>query len=175
MSELVDVEAQEVQPQVVDEGGPSLGRGRKRNKPPSVESSVVESESDASLFDQGFKDHCVSVIQPALKKDIASMIHGRVAWRRASTLCETVGKVLSGAATILAYAASSSISDHTETLSFVSGSTGTAALVSTLFAQFARQQALERSQAINLILASAKIKLLPDITEQLEIQGGGKE
>lgn len=98
------------------------------------------------------------------------MVRGRVLWRKASIICETGGKFLQGASTVLAYAASWNESQQ-GVLSFVAGTTGTIGIVATLFANFSRQQALERAQAINHVFKAAHLKNIPDIVDSLEIQG----
>lgn len=138
--------------------------------PPPSSSSPDDNDSGISYLDKQFRDRCIEMIQPALERDIQEMVRGRVLWRRVSIVSETMGRVLQGASTVLAYAASWD-EQQQGVLSFVAGTTGTVAIVATLFANFSRQQALERAQAINHVFTSARLKNIPDIVSTLEIQG----
>ena len=123
------------------------------------------------LMGDEFRAQCIQLIEPALVQDVKSMIRGRVAWRVTSVVMETLGKLMGGAATILAFASSSELTgDVSKTLSFTAGSMGTASMISMSLATFSRTQALERSKSINLILEQAKFQhKMPDITETLAV------
>jgi hypothetical protein len=142
--------------------------------PPAAPSSRSTERTDTtseSYLDKRFRDHCISKIQPALERDIDDMVRGRVIWRRIAIVAETGGKLLTGASTVLAYAASWDDVNQS-VLSFVAGTAGTVGIVSTMFATFSRQQALERAQAINHVFKSVRLKTMPDIVTTLDIQGG---
>jgi hypothetical protein len=90
------------------------------------------------------------IIGPALVRDVRSATSGRYFWRRASDAFETASKVLSGAASILAFAAGAY---DMELLSFCSGCVGTSALVLMTLASFAAKESRERTQQLNTTLA----------------------
>lgn len=137
---------------------------------PPLPAAQQDAPNSIAYLDDSFREHCIETIQPALERDIREMVRGRVLWRKASIICETGGKFLQGASTVLAYAASWNESQQ-GVLSFVAGTTGTIGIVATLFANFSRQQALERTQAINHVFKAAHLKNIPDIVDSLEIQG----
>lgn len=151
---------------------PASPEEEEASPPPSNRSTERATDATSeSYLDKRFRDHCISKIQPALERDIDDMVSGRVMWRRIAIVAETGGKLLTGASTVLAYAASWDDANQS-VLSFVAGTTGTIGIVSTMFATFSRQQALERAQAINHVFKSARLKTMPDIVTTLDIQGG---
>ena len=115
-----------------------------------------------------------NLAQPAMVDDVKDMFSGRKFWRRTATATETIGKVLLATSTVLAFASASDIAnDHTSRiLGFVSGSVGTTGLVLAAFANFSRTQAIERTDAANLILGAVKIESVPDINDELLISDG---
>lgn len=123
------------------------------------------------LNDREFREACIGIIKPSLLKDVKEMTRGRAQWRRASVVSETMGKVTSAAATVLAFAAASDLAggDASRVIGFVSGSVGTLSMVLVLFATFSRAQSIERSDAINLILDGADIDPIPEISRELLI------
>ena len=123
------------------------------------------------LNDKEFRDECFNIIKPSLLEDVREMTKGRARWRRASVASETLGKISSAAATVLAFAAASDLAggDASRVIGFVSGSVGTLSMVLTLFANFSRAQSIERTDAINLILDGADIDPIPEISRELVI------
>ena len=120
------------------------------------------------VYDDTFKHACLKIIKPSLLKDVTEMTHGRAAWRRASVVSETLGKLSSASATVLAFASASDIADSTSRiLGFVSGTLGTISMVLVLFANFSRAQSIERSDALNLILTKAELDPIPEISKEL--------
>jgi hypothetical protein len=120
------------------------------------------------VYDDAFKHACLKIIKPSLLKDVKEMTHGRAAWRRASVVSETLGKLSSASATVLAFASAADLADSTShILGFVSGSLGTISMVLILFANFSRAQSIERSDALNLILTKAELDPIPEISREL--------
>ncbi|MGA1563760.1 MAG: hypothetical protein ACO35C_03960 [Pontimonas sp.] len=126
-----------------------------------------------SVLDDEFKQTCIDIITPSLETDVRDMVRGRIAWRRTSTVFEVLGRISGATGTIIAFAGSSELTQGTVSgaLAFSAGCLGTISIVSTLFASFARQQALERSAAVNSILETVHLKSIPDIAKALDVQG----
>jgi hypothetical protein len=126
-----------------------------------------------ALLDRQFEKECIRIIKPALLNDVKDMIRGRVLWRRASVLAETMGKASSAAASVLAFASASDLAggEASRIIGFVSGSVGTLGMVLLMFANFSRSQSIERSDAINLILRDANMEEIPDIATELVVNG----
>lgn len=140
---------------------------------PRASEDAPEDDDQRSIVNSTFRDTCISIITPSLETDVRDMVRGRVMWRRTSTWFEVLGRVTGAAGTIIAFAGSSDITGDTlsRALSFSAGCLGTTSIVSTLFASFARQQSLERSAAINSVLRTCDVKEIPDVVENLDIQG----
>ena len=128
---------------------------------------------NSDIYDERFRQDCLDIIKPSLLTDVKEMTRGRAIWRRASVVSETLGKLTSAAATVLAFAAASDLAggEASRIIGFTSGSIGTASMVLILFANFSRGQSIERSDALNLILERAKIEPIPEIANELVING----
>lgn len=126
------------------------------------------------IDDDDFRKEAIEIVRPAMIDDIKSMVSGRKWWLRASTVFETAGKVASAAGVVLAFASGSDIADPSQSqiLGFAAGSVGTTGMVLSGFANFARNQSMERSDALNTILKDAKIMEIPDIGDTLVVQSG---
>jgi len=133
----------------------------------------VESQHPITNDDE-FRKVAVEIVRPAMVEDVKSMVSGRKWWLRASTLFETAGKISSASSVVLAFASGSEItgSSQSQILGFVAGTVGTIGMALSAFANFARNQSLERSDALNIILKDAKIKEIPDIGDTLVVQSG---
>ena len=119
-----------------------------------------------------FQKECIDRVEPAVLRDVDDMIRGRAVWRKISTATEVLGRVMAFVSTVLAYSASSELATGTvsRALAFSSGATGTIGIVSTLFANFSRSQSIERSNAMNTVLKSVRIKAVPDVMDDLDVQ-----
>lgn len=126
-----------------------------------------------TMTDPNFQKLCVERIEPAVLRDMEDMIRGRVAWRNISSASEVLGRSMSFIATVLAYSSSSELTAGTvsRALAFASGACGTVGIVAILFAQFSRTQSMERTDAVNTILAASHLQKIPDIMHDIEIQG----
>jgi len=135
----------------------------------SKQQTGLEKWSDSKMI-----SNLRNLAQPAMVDDVKDMFRGRKAWRRTATAAETIGKVLLATSTILAFASASDIADDytSRILGFVSGSVGTTGLVLGAFANFSRTQAIERTDAANLILGAVNIESVPDINDELLISDG---
>lgn len=146
-----------------------LGQEKKEGRSTSYDKNAIKE----ALLDRQFEKECIKIIKPALLNDVKDMIRGRVLWRRASVLAETMGKASSAAASVLAFASASDLAggEASRIIGFVSGSVGTLGMVLLMFANFSRSQSIERSDAINLILKDANMKEIPDIATELVVNG----
>jgi hypothetical protein len=128
-----------------------------------------------SWVDEEVVDAVKNLTKPTIIDDIKSMYRGRTAWRKTATITETMGKASLATSTVLAFASASEIVNDSSSriLGFVAGSVGTLGLVLTSFANFARNQAIERTDAANMILGSVRVDGVPDINQELVISDGG--
>ncbi len=131
--------------------------------------------SRESWVDKQLVSDLKRITKPVIVEDIKAMYRGRTAWRRTATAVETIGKGLMATGTVLAFASASDIADvpASRILAFVSGAIGTLGLVMTSFANFARTQAVERTDAANMILGSVNVEEVPDINDELVIADAG--
>lgn len=136
-------------------------------------SNIAAPFKSVDVYDEDFVKEILDVVKPSLIKDVKEMVGGRAIWRRVSVVAETLGRVSSAAATVLAFAAASELAggDASRIIGFTSGTVGTAGMVFTLFASFSRSQSIERSDALNLILEHAKIGPIPEIADELVVNG----
>jgi hypothetical protein len=181
-SQVLDLEAQEdFHYERAPQPGVRTTTPRVRNASLLRRLGQEKKESDNStkiaikeaLLDRQFEKECIRIIKPALLNDVKDMIRGRVLWRRASVLAETMGKASSAAASVLAFASASDLAggEASRIIGFVSGSVGTLGMVLLMFANFSRSQSIERSDAINLILRDANMEEIPDIATELVVNG----
>lgn len=128
--------------------------------------------ADFAVIDSSFKRQMIDMLQPALQKDLTSVIKGRYVWRHVSEFSEVFSKTCGLLSTILAFASSSELTDDNTTriLAFTAGCIGSVAMVTNIFSNFSRTQALERSKALSAIVKSANIQDIPDVTESLNVQ-----
>jgi len=140
---------------------------------PADASPADAKHTQSAIKEDAFRETCIDIITPAIETDIRDMVKGRVLWRRMSTIFEVLGRVSGATGTILAFAGGSEITGETlsRALSFSAGCLGTLSIVATLFANFSRQQSMERRQAINTILESVGLRDIPDVARYLVIQG----
>jgi hypothetical protein len=150
-----------------------LGQDKKEGGSTSYDKNAIKE----ALLDRQFEKECIQIIKPALLNDVKDMIRGRVLWRRASVLAETMGKASSAAASVLAFASASDLAggEASRIIGFVSGSVGTLGMVLLMFANFSRSQSIERSDAINLILKDANMEEIPDIATELVVNGDSQQ
>jgi hypothetical protein len=135
--------------------------------------SGISTPFEAVVYDEAFRQNCLDIIKPSLLTDVKEMTRGRARWRRASVVSETLGKLASATATVLAFAAASDLAggEASRIIGFTSGTVGTVSMVLVLFANFSRTQSIERSDALNLILEHAKIETIPEIASELVVNG----
>lgn len=159
---------------------------RKPNPPKQIRMKDINTISDGldleraetvavfSIIDSSFRQKIIETLKPALEKDLNSVVKGRYIWRHISEFSEVFSKAASLTATVLAYASSSQLTDEptTRILAFTAGVVGSVSMVSSIFSNFARAQAIERSKALATIVKSAKIQEIPDVTDSINVQSG---
>lgn len=134
----------------------------------------AETVAEFSIIDSSFRQKIIETLKPALEKDLDSVVKGRYVWRHVSEFSEVFSKAASLTATVLAFASSSELTDDptTRILAFTAGVVGSVSMVSSIFSNFARAQAVERSKALATIVKSAKIQEIPDVTDSINVQSG---
>ena len=137
-----------------------------------IRNTDIESQDQPIVDHDDFRRAAISIVRPAMIDDVKSMVRGRKWWIRASAVLETAGKIASAAGVILAFASGSDIASQAQSqiLGFTAGAIGTTGIVLSGFANFARNQSIERGDALNTILADAKLKEIPDISDNLVVQ-----
>lgn len=100
------------------------------------------------------------LIEPTYYTDIETSISDRKKWKIVGDITQVMSKVLSGASTILAFAAGFF---QLSVLSFVSGCLGTTALVLSHFSSFSLNESKKITAKINKILEKLGISDIIDI------------
>jgi hypothetical protein len=103
------------------------------------------------------------VIVPSYFSDIQSTMRDRTSWRILSNRVEFFSKILTGLATVIAFA--SGVYRTQEYLSFIAGCLGTTALVCTQFASYAKSESKKQTEITNKILTKLKIDNIPDLMD----------
>lgn len=110
------------------------------------------------------------LINPAYEEEAKSLLNARHAWKRSRDSFEAVAKLISGMASVVAFAASS-VKDSavvTDWLAFCSGCMGTLSLVLLLFSNYSAKTARERTQELNAILRVAGVTPMPHLVQAPE-------
>lgn len=100
------------------------------------------------------------LIEPTYYEDIKNSLYGREKWKKIGDISETISKVLTGFATIFAFAAGYFKLTY---LSFIAGCLGTSAIVLLQFSSYAVNESRERTARANIILHDLGIKKIVDI------------
>lgn len=117
-----------------------------------------------------------ALINPAYEQEAKELLGGRERWKKTRDVFEALSRVISGLATITAFAASSTkdptVSDW---IAFGSGCLGTTGLVMLLFASYSGKSSRSRTRELNAILEMAKITPMPQIASETtgDVPGGG--
>jgi len=101
------------------------------------------------------------IVVPNYYNDVKCTITSRSKWRNSSNKAELLSKLLTGAATVIAFSAGA-YPDYSF-LSFIAGCVGTVAMVSQQFSSYAKGEEKERTQQANKILQVLDIESIPDI------------
>ena len=137
-----------------------------------IRNADIESQEQPIIDHDDFRRAAIDIVRPAMIEDVKSMVRGKKWWIKASVVLETAGKAASAAGVILAFASGSDIASQSQSqiLGFTAGAVGTTGIVLSGFANFARNQSIERGDALNAILSNAKLKEIPDISDNLVVQ-----
>lgn len=104
------------------------------------------------------------IVLPNYYQDIESIMDARSLYRLSSNYTELFSKILSGASTVVAFAAGA-YPDYTY-LSFVSGCIGTVAIVCQQISTYFNKQESERTEQANKILNIFGIGSIPDLDNE---------
>lgn len=100
------------------------------------------------------------------------MLRGKKWWRKSGEFLEASSKIMSGVASILAFAASSNISAPvSDALAFSSGCIGTFSLVILTFSTYASRESRQRTVDLNSLLDKFDITPVPLLSVGTEIDG----
>jgi len=98
------------------------------------------------------------------------MLRGKKWWRKTGEFLEAGSKIMSGVASILAFAASSNISTPvSDSLAFSSGCIGTFSLVILTFSAYASKESRQRTVDLNKLLEKFEITPVPLLSAGTEI------
>ena len=98
------------------------------------------------------------------------MLRGKKWWRKSGEFLEASSKIMSGVASILAFAASSNISTPvSDALAFSSGCIGTFSLVILTFSAYATKESRQRTMDLNALLGKFDITPVPLLSAATEI------
>lgn len=112
-------------------------------------------------LDAPTREFIESLVSYSYTRDVSDTVHGRIAWRRWSNVAEAASKVLTGASTVLAFAAGVYSSDG---LSFAAGSLGTIGLVCMTLSSYAARESRERTDQLNAVLGHVGVGAVPDLS-----------
>lgn len=112
------------------------------------------------------------LMNPAYEREARSLLIGRERWKVTRDTFEALSKIISGVASMVAFAAAS-IKDPTvaDWLSFGSGCLGTTSLVMLLFANYSAKSSRARTRELNEILEVAKITPMPQLARETNAEG----
>lgn len=118
----------------------------------------------------------LDVVNPAYVHEAKMLLSGRQRWKKTRDLFEALSKIVAGAASMVAFAASS-LKDPTlsDWLSFASGCMGTTSLVMLLFAQYSAKTSRSRTRELNEILDRARITPMPQIATEPDRDGDAED
>lgn len=104
------------------------------------------------------------------KTETEDMLRGKQWWRKSGEFLEASSKIMSGVASILAFAASSNISlPVSDALAFSSGCIGTFSLVILTFSAYASKESRQRTTDLNKLLEKFNITPVPLLSAGTEI------
>ena len=113
-----------------------------------------------------FKENItLNIIQPNYVNDIESFIRGRRCWRVTGNVFETMSKLLIGAGSVLSFSAGVYQNSN---LSFLAGTISTVSVVSLQFSTFCKQQSRKSTEALNVLLKTLKLDVLPEDNDTVE-------
>ena len=107
------------------------------------------------------------------RREVLHLLKWRHLWKKTGDFAEAFAKGLAGASTVLAFAASSNISQKTtDVLAFTSGCVGTLSLVLLGYSSYATRESQQRTSEMNIMLGALEITPVPDIASQDAVRAG---
>jgi hypothetical protein len=167
--EIADQDHENLQNVDLNELVKSLNNNSNKTLEPIREemfNSPTVSETEKSEFKIVKNRIIKDVVVPSYLKDVKCTVNSRGKWRNASNQAELVSKLLTGAATIIAFSAGA-YTDYTF-LSFIAGCVGTGAMVCQQFSTYAKGECKERTDQANKILKVLGIDSIPDLHDSDE-------
>ena len=110
---------------------------------------------------KSYNDRITELINERNYSDIKLGLIGRSGWKLTGDICETLGHILVGIASILAFLAGGL---NIQYLSFISGSISIGAILFLKFSSYAMKESKERTEIINRILTKMGINTIVDIS-----------
>lgn len=133
----------------------------------SIKEEVINSPTHSETGKAEFKkvkNRIISdIVVPSYLRDVKGTVNSRGKWRNSANKAELISKILTGAATIIAFSAGA-YTEYTY-LSFIAGCVGTGAMVCQQFSTYARGECKERTDQANKILKVLGIDSIPDLDD----------
>jgi hypothetical protein len=104
-------------------------------------------------------------IEPAYKKDIIDLLHGKRCWRITGQTFETISKVFVAVGSIVSFAAG--VYNETN-LSFIAGAISTFSLATLQFSSFSYRENKKQSSELNTLLKNINIAAIPNLERSAE-------
>lgn len=108
-------------------------------------------------------------IEPAYKKDVKELIHGKRCWRITGQSFETISKVFVAIGSIISFAAG--VYNETN-LSFIAGAVSTFSLATLQFASFSYKENKKQSTELNTLLKNIDLATIPVIDRSVDDHSG---
>lgn len=119
------------------------------------------------VITQDTREFIDNLLNYSYKTDIQDTVYGRFSWRKWANFYEGASKVLSGVATVVAFAAGAY---DDKALSFSAGTIGTASLVCMTLASYAAKESKERTEQLNTTLDHIGVPSVPDLSHLPDTQ-----
>jgi hypothetical protein len=104
-------------------------------------------------------------VEPAYKKDVVDLLHGKRCWKITGQTFETISKVFVAIGSIVSFAAGVY---NEPNLSFIAGSISTISLATLQFASFSFRENKKQSQELNTLLNHINLQTIPVIERNTE-------
>jgi len=104
-------------------------------------------------------------VEPAYKKDVKELIHGKRCWRITGQSFETISKVFVAIGSIISFAAG--VYNETN-LSFIAGAVSTFSLATLQFASFSYKENKKQSTELNTLLKNIDLATIPVIDRSVD-------
>jgi hypothetical protein len=106
-------------------------------------------------------------VADAYKDEARMLVKSRLRWKQGGDWCEAIAKGLTGASSVLAYAASADRDTaRADIFAFVSGCVGTVGLVLLTYSSYATRESRQRTSELNGLLQKLGMTPMPDIAAE---------